>query len=442
MRPILRGSQRADPVLTVFEHAEVPVEVVAGASCLSDLEADAALRIASGRRGFCSRGHRSIRFAQHAGLVSLAGRVLEVLPKVEQEKRSTSSCRGVFLRLLHLAENLHLSQFESVGQTTKGGNLLEVFVHAFFDELLTLIRGGLLRRYREEEDDLSLVRGRILWSRQIGSLAMRYDRIACRYDDLKADNEFNRVIKAALHLLRRQLRSASLVRRWTELWPAFEDVSLPPDPLASLKALTLDSQTRRYSAALRWASWILRALSPDLRGGRGEAPGLLFDTNQLFERAVARHLRQSISRASDCELELSTQESGNYLGLLEVTQPSPVVALRPDLILRLGEDVALVADTKWKRIEVARSGHLDPATGDVYQLLAYAAAFQCADVALIYPWHAGLELAKATVIRLPDQSGRTVRLHVLAIDVGENGLPARIGGNAPHLGRLFASAAA
>lgn len=430
------------PALTVLEHEAVPVAATPGPRRLSDQEAEEAARIGLQRPGFCQRGYRSLRFSQYGGVVNLAGRALEVLPKVEQRTASASQCRGTFLRLLALAGDLPLTALDELGQATREASLLDVFIAAFFDELGLLLRGGLLRRYREESDDLPLLRGRLLIARQLRRHALRHDRLACRYDELSADNDWNRVLKAGLAAVRPWLVSPRLRRRWSELWPAFDEVADLPDAAAVFARLSPDRQVARYAAAVRWARWIVASCSPALRAGAAVAPGLLFDANQLFERAVAGHLRTRCAQHRP-PLELMRQDRGTFLAhIATAPRAYPAVPVRPDLLLREGGVLRLVADTKWKCAEPGRGGHVEPAVQDVHQLLAYAAAYRCSDVALIYPWHAGLGSAHETVLELPSPQGTPVRLHVVVVDVGAPGLPLRLGTATPWLGELLGTGAA
>lgn len=427
------------PALTVLEHETVPVAATAGPGRLSEQEAEEAARIALRRPGFCQRGYRSLRFSQYGGVVNLAGRALEILPKVEKQTQPAAHCRGAFLRLLALAGDLPLSALQALGQATREASLLEVFIAAFFDELGLLLRGGLLRRYREESDELPLLRGRLLIADQLRCHALRHDRLACRYDELSADNDWNRVLKTGLGAVRPWLNSPRLRRRWSELWPAFDDVREPAaaDVFARLSP---DRQVVRYAAAVRWARWIVASCSPALRAGTAMAPGLLFDANQLFERAVAGHLRTRCAR-HPARLELLCQDSGTFLArIAAASRAHPAVPVRPDLLLRENGMLRLIADTKWKCIEPGRNGHVEPSVQDVHQLLAYAAAYRCGDVALIYPWHAGLRVARETVLELPSTRGAAVRLHVVVVDVGAAELPLRLGSATPWLGQLFGAA--
>jgi 5-methylcytosine-specific restriction enzyme subunit McrC len=52
---------------------------------------------------------------------------------------------------------------------------------------------------------------------------------------------------------------------------------------------------------------------------------------------------------------------------------------RPDILIRRGDQVACVIDTKWKRFAdgIAQS--------DVYQMIAYARLYHCERLVLLYP---------------------------------------------------------
>lgn len=61
---------------------------------------------------------------------------------------------------------------------------------------------------------------------------------------------------------------------------------------------------------------------------------------------------------------------------------------RPDLIIRRCEEIALIIDTKWKRMTPRID---DPKQGvsqaDVYQLMAYGRLYDSPNVMLLYPHH-------------------------------------------------------
>lgn len=409
-------------VVTAFEHGTLRVGEPSGAS-LTVAEADCLLAIARGKPGFCTPGHRSVRFAQHAGLVKMGGRVLEVLPKTGEDVNAARS-RGTFLRLLHLADGLPPFSQGAVGHSLQKQTLLGVFVSAFVDELARLVRAGLLRRYRSDVDDLRVLRGRLLVTRQAATHGMRPDVLACRYDELTIDNAWNQVLRAALHVSRPWLEGIADQRRWLELGAAFDDVTLLRDAVDVLPALVPDRQVQHYAASMRWASLILKLLSPSIRAGQSEAPELLFDMNRLFEGAVARQLARNCASRGQ---KVYAQDSELHLAHLDGFAAAPIFRLRPDLVVRDQAHVVAVADTKWTRIKVDTRGRLMPDESHVYQMNAYASAYSCSDFYLLYPWHDGLAGASNTSFVLRGHRNSPTRLHVLCLDVAEDGLPVRSG---------------
>ena len=58
---------------------------------------------------------------------------------------------------------------------------------------------------------------------------------------------------------------------------------------------------------------------------------------------------------------------------------------------------------------------------------AYASAFGCHELQLVYPWYPGLVGSKSAEIRLPPVQGKSPVLRVICIDVHADELPLRIG---------------
>ena len=401
--------------LTALEHEPLTIGNDGSPGCVTPAEADRLVVLGEMRPGFCQRAHRSIRLAQYCGIVGLGGRILEILPKVD-DRLPPEECRGVLLRLLRAAGAFPLFSHLEVGQRLQQATLLEVFITAFFDAVTAIVRAGLLRRYHEREEDLRLVRGRIVTNRQFAALANRPDLITCRYDDLSADNAWNRILKAGVLAVGPWISSEALARRCIELRVVFDEVDGSEVTLRSIDRLVFDRHGERYRAAIGWARWILSLLSPSLRAGAQLAPSLLFDTNLLFQSAIASRLRRRL-RAHSPTTRVETQVVGQHLAVVAHGSDRRAFALRPDIVLRTDGQVATICDTKWKHVGISRHHDLVPTEADMYQMHAYAAAFGCGELALIYPWHEGLSESRETSFDLPVRNGSSPRVSVVCIDV-------------------------
>jgi 5-methylcytosine-specific restriction enzyme subunit McrC len=161
----------------------------------------------------------------------------------------------------------------------------------------------------------------------------------------------------------------------------------------------------------------------------GSAGGLsvFFDMNVLFEEYVGR-VAAKVLRPLGYDVRL--QEGRRYLVYDEVAERDAFL-LKPDIVGRVGEKPAWIIDTKWKELsqQEARDG---VAQADMYQMYAYAQRYECPDVVLLYPHHAGLGpgggVRRTYAVRRDDDSG-TGRVRIATVDLTDlRTVPAQIRG--------------
>ena len=398
--------------LTAFEHEVLAIGTGLAGPHLTPEEAERLCDLNDALPGLCSRSYHSIKLAQYCGLVNLGGRLLEILPKVG-ERRLQSESQQVLLRLLRNSSELPIRRDAPVGHSVQVVPLLEIFIEMFFDEIAQIIRQGLLRRYQEEEGDLVCVRGTIVLHRQFSALANRRDRVACHYDELTADNVWNRAAKVGLRLVYRSIRSLPLQRRWVELMAAFAEVEDIAPAALQLGSIVYDRQVLRYRPVVQWVELFRSLLSPELRGGRRQIPGLLLDMNRLFEKAVETRVDR-LAAGAGWSLDPQASQHRRHLGASVEAPPRAAFEVRPDLLFLHRGTIVAIADAKWKRPERDRCGMIVPDRADIYQLLSYAAVYACKRLALIYPAQ-GDELFSA--FDLPSLANGRPRITVLAMRV-------------------------
>ena len=276
------------------------------------------------------------------------------------------------------------------------GDLLPSVVAFFARTVETTLARGVLHAYREEQDRLVALRGRVDLPAQFTRAGIAVP-VACRYDDYTPDIAENRYLRGAV---RRALRVAHIApedrRRLLSQLVALEDVTeLPvrPDDLDRVRITRLNAH---YEPALRLARLMLENLTlVDQRGGT-TAASFLVDMNKLFERFVTERLRRAL------------------LGRLDVQAEPPVhlaernqVRMNPDLEFQSRGSVVYVGDVKYKLTADARAR-----TADYYQLLAYTTALDLPEGVLIYCLAEGGRPERAVTVRHAKKV-----LHTRAVDL-------------------------
>ena len=371
----------------------------------------AARRLGLPETAVLTRTHRGLKAGQVVGILSVPGCTIEILPKIDGED---GSVRAALIRMLAVAWDLRVAEGELTALDTQRHDLLELLIRLFADRLLAAVRRGMPRRYVTHEEDLALLRGRLDVKRQFTHLVVRPDRLACRYDELSEDTPLNRVLKATVTRLAGRARSAANFRRLAELTARFEFVRDSSNPLR--EPVRLDRTNATFHELYRLARLFLSGDWQSTAGGRSTGFALLFPMNELFEAFIGRTLERALASRT---VHLQHRRRSALTG----PSGEPLFALQPDAVIEDSGDRTIILDTKWKRL-TPRARHCEKTLGvaqsDIYQMLAYARAYDAKRLVLIYPWHEELDPEQG-VIRRWTVTGTDCRLDIATVDVGRPG---------------------
>jgi 5-methylcytosine-specific restriction enzyme subunit McrC len=168
--------------------------------------------------------------------------------------------------------------------------------------------------------------------------------------------------------------------------------------------VALDRTNIAFHCLYSWSRLFLSARWQSTTTGTSTGVALLFPMNDLFEAFVGRAMQSALAPGST-----RLQHSGRH-ALIDRDQS--LFALRPDIVV----DNDTVIDTKWKSLIPD-----DPVIGvkqsDVYQMLAYANAYEARRVVMLYPWHPGL--SAPGIYRRWNIAGTSIAFDIATVDVGQ-----------------------
>jgi 5-methylcytosine-specific restriction enzyme subunit McrC len=340
-----------------------------------------------GGGGVLEHGRKGLRARGVVGVIATQGCALEILPKIDaaggSDTETTGNIRQRLVHMLAVALDLKIDAGQVTALDWQRETLLEILIRLFSAKLVDAVRQGMPRRYVEHADDLPTLRGRLNVTRQFTALAVEPSRLACRFDALTPDIALNRIMKAAVTRLSRIARTTDNQRRLRELAFAYADIADVPVSALRWDQVTLDRTNARWRELYNLARLLLGERFQTTSAGGSDGFSLLFEMNTLFEEYVARMLKRALA---DTDLRVVSQ--GGRLYCLEANDRRQVFQTRPDILVKRGDAVLQVIDTKWKRI-AARID--DPKRGvsqaDVYQMMAYGRLYRCHRLTLLYPHH-------------------------------------------------------
>lgn len=349
-----------------------------------------------------SYGKNCLKARNFVGLIQTkSGFCLEILPKTfrtdnenqgfEKHQDKVSEAKQILLNMLRTLRSSPYKQSHISNLKIHRFPLLEVFAIMFLDEVERLIKRGIKSDYVVREENRTFLKGKLLFGENLKRNFAHKERFFTASDEFIADIAPNRLIVSTILFLSAQGFSPRTSGRISQARFIFADIG-PSKSIDKDFALCPSSRHYKdYELLLAWCEIFLRRKSFMPYQGGDKAFALLFDMNKLFESFVAWHLK----RACGGKCVISAQESRKYL--LEVGGVRKF-QIKPDIVCRKsdsgGNNVVFIADTKWKILESSESNNYGIAQGDLYQMFAYLAKYQCAKGYLIYPKIAGNESIK------------------------------------------------
>jgi 5-methylcytosine-specific restriction enzyme subunit McrC len=231
------------------------------------------------------------------GVVRFEQLELHIIPKLAGENQG-------LIRLLHYSSGLNALQ-ESVGYKPllpESDSLFDLVVFLFIQECEKVVRRGVWNDYVENEAALPVVRGRILYDRQVLKRFGQLDKIECRYEEHTSDIIENQVIAAALELVYRKISDKGLRLRVNKLVALFREICSVKnfDTALARSMLSYHRMNSHYRGVHELAWLIFDALGiEDLyKPGKVECFAFLFNMNTLFEKFLRRWVTDLLKGSS------------------------------------------------------------------------------------------------------------------------------------------------
>lgn len=243
----------------------------------------------------------------------------------------------------------------------------------FLDHVEELISHGLIKTYREVQDNKNTLKGLLLVGRNEALNHLHRERLYTIATEYDKDNIWNQILHVGLLITAKQARTDNHRSRARVLLLSFPEHK-PHIDMHVFTRLQYRRRTEAYRPMIRYAELIIQHTSPDLQGGSQKVFGILLDMNRLWESWVLHCVRQSIPKNIRC-----TVTGQSVLRFWTNTKTTKVV--KPDIFIRYSDCLTpVILDAKWKVLEIPV-----PSDDDLKQMYVYEKLLGSRKSALIYP---------------------------------------------------------
>jgi len=342
--------------------------------------------------------HKGIKFSQYVGALQTGDLTIEILPKADAKKSpNTDLWQSVLLDLLRECRLLKIESFSHANLRLQPNAILDLYFELFLTEVEKLLQEGLVKNYQRKEENLSVLKGRLVVPKHLRKNQLQGDRFYVNHEKFDYNHLFNQLIFKGLKVLERTIEKPDLTEKLRQILAVFPKVKDISPKQSHFEQLQFHRQTQRYSTALDIARLLILNYSPAIKAGKNHVLAILFDMNLLWEEYIYRQLKK--------------QQNDHFQVRRQAQKPFwQRRYLRPDIVIHIKEK-NIVLDTKWKVLQ-----RVSPTMEDLRQMYVYNQFFEAEKSVLLYPKVHDLEDLAATAFE-----GKPYYCQVNFLDVLKNG---------------------
>ncbi len=327
---------------------------------------------------------RWLKLDSYVGVVETpCGTVLEIVPKHSNDasESTAKTSRKLLIKMLEVALDLPIRTTDKTDIQTFQHPLLEWVMKQFVLSLDHLIKRGLRFDYQRVEEEQRYLRGQLDLVKQMRQPPGRAHIFNIRHDLFLPDRPENRLLKSALMRVCRTTQQSDTWRLSHELAGLLAEISESQHIQNDFLQWRNVRLMAHYQPVRPWCELVLGQHMPLAVRDRTHGISLLFPMEKLFERYVEVQLRKQLP----AHYMLKPQARSKYLCTHNANN---MFQLRPDFLIKCGEHINFVLDTKWK---ILSSNDTENKYGlsqsDFYQLFAYGHKYlkSKGEMLLIYP---------------------------------------------------------
>ncbi len=302
-----------------------------------------------------------------------SGKIVHIEPKLELN----------FFKMVAYVLDIQDLEFLKGEATAKPGSILiDLVAKLFLDKYQEIEKMGIIKRYTSVDENLNLVRGRILFQQQFRRNIASDHLTFCSFDELSTDVIENRALLFAANILKNLVQAERLRKDLFEMILTLTTLGVTLSSVTSyeVEIVVFSRLNAYYEPILRLCKFIIENTWIEELWEEGNfVTSFLMDMNQLFEGFVTKLLQESLQ-------EYTVEPQRAFKNSL-VTKPDKVrnleltqnllrnVTIKPDIVVKKQNNRQIIIDAKYKR---------DFSDSDIHQAIAYSLALE-APTLLVLP---------------------------------------------------------
>ncbi|PFM64781.1 hypothetical protein COJ48_09090 [Bacillus cereus] len=338
-------------------------------------------------------GRNSVTFINYVGFIQLTTVSIEILPKtqINGSDKEIEESRKMLLQMLYKSGLLKVNINNISTNQIYKHNLLEIFGALFALKLEQELMKGLYMQYVQQEENLPVVKGNILFHKQLQNQAARVNRVHCQYEEFSAENQLNYILKSAIEKLMSNVKQLGTLKKLKRCLVYFDELAFSTITKMDFSIVHFNRLNRRFEPSFILAKMMLENMFSLSRFGKEKSFSILFRMDELFEKYIANVL-------DTCMEHKVMSQHKKYKLMINEFNDREVYPLKPDIVVLQNDSEKLIIDTKWKFINGSKNRH-GVKREDLFQMYAYLTRYEkVSTVILLYPHQSAITKPSSEVL--------------------------------------------
>ncbi len=287
---------------------------------------------------------------------------------------SMTNDKGIFIKniyymLSYAFQILKQANYESVA-SEEFDKVQDLFAAILSKGVAKQLKQGLYREYVTQQDNLSVMRGKLDMAGAIKNRIQRKQKLSCEFDELSENNLFNQILKTTIHYLVKDKEVTN------EHKSALNKILVFFDGVDLLEPLTIEwghihyqRNNKNYEMLLNICYFVLDGMLQTTE--KGDYKMAAFSDEhmaRLYEKFILEYYRQhhtylSEVRAAQVKWDLQGENDEAMIRFLPIMQT--------DIFLRLNEKVLILDAKYYGRILQKQFDKYTLHSGNIYQTFTY-----------------------------------------------------------------------
>ena len=111
-----------------------------------------------------------VKFKNYVGVIQIGGLTIEILPKTDKntaEDSDFSAWHGALLNMLKVCKHINVNSVSEASLKRKHNSILDLYFEMYLDEVQSLLRAGLVKKYRRDASNVFALKGRLDFNKNI-----------------------------------------------------------------------------------------------------------------------------------------------------------------------------------------------------------------------------------------------------------------------------------